>query len=81
MSTKFPPFPSAAAAPRLRLMQLMSASLRVLLLSASLILLTDCLEVGAVVLIVTELDAEVAICVAEVPPCSLHGGAASRDIS
>ena len=81
MSTKFPPFPSAAAAPRLRLMQLMSASLRVLPLSASLILLTDCLEVGAAVLIVTELDAEVAICVAEVSPCSLRGGATSHDIS
>ena len=49
-------------------MRLMSTSLLVLPLSTSLILLTDCLEVGAVVLIVTELVAAVGICVAEAPP-------------
>ena len=49
-------------------MRLMSASLLVLPSSASLILLKDCLKVGAVVLIVTELVAVVAIYVAEVPP-------------
>ena len=46
-------------------------------LSASLILLTDYLEVGTVVLIVAELVAVVAICVAGVPPRRLHGDAAS----
>ena len=49
-------------------MRRMSASLLVLSSSASLILLTDCLKVGAVVFIGAELVAEVAIYVAEVPP-------------
>ena len=50
-------------------------------LSASLILLMDCLKVGAVVLIVAELVAVVAIHVAEASPRRLHGDAASRDTS
>ena len=62
-------------------MRLTSASLLVLPSSASLILLMDCLKVGAVVLIVAELVAVVAIYVAEVPPRRLHGDAASRDTS
>ena len=57
----------------------MSASLLVLPLSTSLILLTDCLEAGAVVLIVAELVAVVVFCVAEVPSRRLHGDATSRD--
>ena len=62
-------------------MQLMSASLLDLPLSASLILLTDCLKVGAAVHIVVELVTVVPIYVAEAPPCRLHGDAASRDTS
>ena len=59
----------------------MSASLLVLSLSASLVLLTDCHEVGEFVLIVAELVAVVAIYVAEVPLRHLHGDNASRDTS
>ena len=81
MSNRFDTLPSAAAASRLRLMRLMYASLLVLPLSASLILLTDCLEIGAVVLIVAELIAVGVICVTEVPPCRLHGDVASHDAS
>ena len=55
-------------------MGLMVASLLVLPSSASLILLMGCLTTGAVVLIVVELEAVVAIYVAEVPPGRLHGG-------
>ena len=62
-------------------MRLMSASLLVVLSSASLILLMDCLKLGAVFLIVAELVAVVSIYVAEVPPRRLHGDAASRDTS
>ena len=84
MSITFPPLPStaaAAAAPRLGLMRLMPASLLVLPWFVSLILLMNCLQVVAVILIVAELVAVVAIYVAEVPPCRLHGDAASRDTS
>ena len=62
-------------------MRLMSASLLVLSLSVSLILLTDCRKVGVVVHIVAKLVAVGEVCVAEVPPSRLHGDAASRDIS
>ena len=79
MSTKFPTLPSAADVPRLRLIRQMSASLLVLPSSASLILLMNCLKVGAVVLIAAEFVAVVAIYVAEVPPRRPHGDAASRD--
>ena len=44
-------------------------------------MLTDCLEVGVVVLIVAELVAVVVICVAEVLPRRLHGDSTSRDTS
>ena len=57
MSIIFPPLPSATAAPRLWLMRLMTASLLVLPLSVSLVLLTACLKIDAVVLIVAELVA------------------------
>ena len=58
----------------------MFTSFLVLPLSASLILLTDCLKVGAVVLIVAELIAVVvAIYIAEVPLRRLLGDTASRD--
>ena len=67
--------------PRLRLIRLMSTSLLVLPLSASLILKADCLEVGAAVPIVVKLVAVVTIFVAEVPLHRLHGDAASRDFS
>ena len=79
MSTTFPPPPLLLLFPRLRLMRLMSASLLVLPSSASLILLMDCLKLGAVVLVVAELVAVAAIRVAEVWPYRLHGDAASRD--
>ena len=59
----------------------MPTSLLVLPLSASLILLMDCLKVGAVVLIVAELVAVLAIHVAEASPCRLRGDATSRDTS
>ena len=63
-------------------MRLMFASLLIILpLSASLILLTDYLDVGAVVLIVAKLVAIVIICVAKVPPRHLHSDTASRDTS
>ena len=60
-------------------MRLISASLLGLQLSASLTLHTGCLEVGAVVLIVAEPNAVVAICVAEVPPRRLHDNTTSHD--
>ena len=63
------------------MIRLRSPSLLVLLLSALLILLMDFIRVGAVVLIAAELVAVVAIYVAEIPPCRLHGDAASRDTS
>ena len=82
MSTTFAPLPSdALLSARLRLIQLMSASLLVVPLSASPILVMGCLEVGAVALIVVELIAVVTIYFAEVPPRRLHGDAASRDTS
>ena len=59
----------------------MLASLLVLSLSASLILLTDCLVVGAVVVIVAKHVAVEVICVAEVLPYRLHGDAAFRATS
>ena len=59
----------------------MSASLLVVSLSASPILVMGCLEVGAVVLIVAELVAVVTIYFAEVPPYRLRGDAASCDTS
>ena len=80
MGTTFPPSP-VLLLPRLRLMRLMSASLLVLPLSGSLVLQTDCLKVGAVLLIMAELLAAVAIYAAEVPPQRLHGDAASGDTS
>ena len=49
--------------------------------SASLILQMDCLQVGAVFLIVAKLVAVVAIYVTEVPPRRLLGDATSRDTS
>ena len=81
MSTTFAPPPLLLLSPRLRLMRLMSTSLLVLPLSASLILLMDCLKLGAVVLVVAELVAVVAIFVAEVWPHRLHGDASSGDTS
>ena len=66
------PLPSATAAPRLWLMRLMTASLLVLPLSVSLVLLKDCLKIDAVVLIVAELVAIGAIYAAEVPPRRLQ---------
>ena len=63
-------------------MRLMLASLLVLSLSASLILLNGCLEVSAVVLlIVAKLVAVEVICVAEVLPYRLRGDAAFRATS
>ena len=62
-------------------MRLMSASLLVLPSSASLILLMDCLKLGAVVLVVAELVVVMAVYAAEVWPYRLHGDAASRDTS
>ena len=66
---------------RLWLMGLISASLFVLPLFAPLILLMDCLEVGAVVLAVAERVAERETHVAQVPPRCLHSDATSRDTS
>ena len=66
MITIFPLLPSAAVPPtKVRLMRLMPTLLLVLPLSASLIVLTDSLQLGAFVLIVTKLVAEVAVHVAE----------------
>ena len=62
-------------------MRLMPASLLVLPLYASLILLAGCLTISAVVLIVAELVVVVEIYVAGVPPRRLHDDAASRDTS
>ena len=62
-------------------MRLMSTLLLVLPLSVSLILLTDCLKVGAAVLVVAELFAVVAINVAEVSPRRLHEDVPFRDTS
>ena len=62
-------------------MRLMLASLLVLSLSASLFLLTACLEVGAVVFIVAKLVAVEVICVDEVLPYHLRGDAAFRATS
>ena len=59
----------------------MSASLLVVPLSESPILVMGCLENGAAVLIVAKLVAVVTIYCAEVPPCRLHGDAMSRDTS
>ena len=81
MSTISPPPPLLLLPARLRLMRLMSASLLVLPSSASLILLMDCLKLGAVVLVVAELVVVMAVYVAEVWPYRLHGDAASRDTS
>ena len=78
MSTTFFPLLCCCYLARLRLM---STSLLVLPLSLSLILLTDCLEVGAVVLIGAKLVAVVAFCIAETLSLNLHGDAAFRDTS
>ena len=59
----------------------MFASLLVVPLSASQILVMGCLEVGAVVLIMAELVAVVTIYFAEVSHRRLHGDATSRDTS
>ena len=59
----------------------MSSSLLLLPLSASLILLTDCVEVGTVDLIVAKLVAVGAFCVAEAPLRCLQGDATSHDTS
>ena len=59
----------------------MSASLLVVPISASSILVMGCLEVGAVVLVVVELVAVVKIYLAQVSPRRLHGDATSRDTS
>ena len=59
----------------------MSALLLMLPLYASLIRFTGCLKFDSVVLIVAELVAVVAICVAEVLPRHLQGDASSRDTS
>ena len=64
---------------RLQLVRLVSASLLMLPLHASPVLVMGCLEVSALVLIVAELVAVVTICLAEVSPRRLHGDAASRD--
>ena len=53
-------------------LRLTPTSLLVLSLSASPILLTSCLEVGAVVLIVAKLVAVVTIYLPEVPPRRLY---------
>ena len=62
-------------------MRLMPASLHVLLSSASLILLMDCLKVVKVVLIVAKIVAVMAIYLADVPPRRLHGDPAPCDTS
>ena len=62
-------------------MRLIYASLPVLPSSASLILLMNFFEVGAVELVVAKLVAVLAIGFAEVAPRRLHSGTASRDIS
>ena len=76
-----PPDPLLMLPARLRLIRLISASLLVVPLSASPFLVMDCLEVGAVVLIVAELVVVVTIYFAEVPPRRLHGDATSRGTS
>ena len=53
----------------------------VLLSSASLNLLMDCLQLGAFFLIVAERDAVVTIYIAKVFPSRLYGDPASRDTS
>ena len=77
----FPPSPVLLLPPRLRLMRLMSASLLVLPLFASVILLTGGLEFGAVALIGVKFVAVVASYVAEIPPRCLYDDAVSRDTS
>ena len=81
MNTSFAPLPSADVALPRRVVLLVSASMLVLPLPASPILVMGCLNVGAFVLIVAELVAVVKIDHAEVSPRRLHGGAASRDTS
>ena len=80
MSTTFAPLPSAAAV-RPASVRSISASLLVVPLSASPVLVMGCLEIGAVVLIMAKLVAVVTIYFAEVSPRRLHGGATSRDTS
>ena len=62
-------------------MRLMSASLLVVPLSASSILLISCFKISTVALIVAELVVVVTIYLAEFSPRRLHGDAASRDTS
>ena len=76
-----PPPPSAAAAPVASADPVKSASLLVMLLSTSPVLLMSCLKISAIVLKVAEFVAVVAIDLAEIPPRRLHGDAASRDTS
>ena len=81
MSTAFSPLLSLAAAPPA---SADAADVRFSVCAAvvaSLILLTNFLDVGAVILVVAKLVAVVAFCVAEVPLHHLHGDAGSRDIS
>ena len=75
------PSPLLLLPPRLRRIRLISASLPMVPLSASPILLMSCHKISAVVLIVAELVAVVTIYLAEIPPRRLHGDAASRDTS
>ena len=81
MSTIFAPLPSAAA---VRPASADPADVRLATCGADAawsILVMGGLEVGAVVLIMTELAAVATIYFAEVPPRRLHGNATSRDIS
>ena len=82
-ASHFPLSPLLLLPPRLQLIRLMTTLLLVLILpsSAPLILLMDCLKVGAIILIVAELVAVVVIYAAEVPPRRLYCDAASRDTS
>ena len=66
---------------RLRLVRLVSASLLMLPLPASPILVMSWFVVGAFVLTVAELVAVVTIYLAQASPRRLHGDAASRDTS
>ena len=81
MNTIFTPFPSTDAA---RPASADRADVRLAACAAVVcvaILLTSCLEVSVVVLVVVKRVAIVTIYLAEVPPCRLHGDAASRDTS
>ena len=81
MSTVFFPLPSAAAVPPASTDAADVRLVVVLLSAASLILLEDCLKLGAVFPIVAEHVVVVAFCVAKLSPRRLHGDSASRDTS